>query len=142
MTGMAIFCGANLVWGVFANSLAVAYTCTVIMGLAWAPLTAVIYVYIADLVDYIWLKSKKRVEGVVAMASSIGTKVGTGLGSAIVGWGLSWCSYDGTQQVQSAGTQTGIVLMTTGMPLLIGILILVVLFFWDVDKQKAKLQEK
>lgn len=142
MAGLVIFCAASVVWMLCSGSLTVAYTCTVIMGLAQTPLTAVIFVYIADLVDYIWLKSKKRVEGVAAMASSIGTKLGTGLGSALVGWGLTWCSYDGTQAVQSSATQTGIVLMTTGLPLLIGILSLIIIFFWDIDKQKEKLQGK
>lgn len=141
MAGVIIFIAANIVWAIFSESLAVAYICTVIMGLAWTPLTAVIFVYIADLVDYIWMKQKKRVEGVAAMASSIGTKIGTGLGSALVGWGLTWCGYDGTAQAQTAGTQTGIILMTTGFPLVIGVLTLLILFFWNVDKEKELLKK-
>lgn len=140
MAGLGIFCAASIVWTLFSGSVTAAYICTVIMSLAWTPLTAVVYVYIADLVDYIWMKTGKRVEGVAAMASSIGTKLGTGLGSAIIGWGLTWCSYDGTLSVQSSGTQTGIVLMTTGLPLLIGALSLIILFFWDIDKKKEKLR--
>lgn len=136
MAGCVIFIFANIVFAVFSGSVTAAYICTVIMCLAWTPLTAVIYVYIADLVDYIYRKKHVRVEAAASMASSIGTKIGTGLGSAAVGWGLAFVNYDASLEVQSAATQRGIVGLTCIVPVILGALIMIIMFFWKVDQEK------
>ena len=136
--GMVIFVISNIIFSIFAGNVNVAYACIVVMSLAWTPLTAVIYVYIADLVDYIYMKKNVRAEGIASMTSSIGTKIGTGLGSAVVGWGLSLCGYNAIAEVQAAATQKGIIAMTTILPIVIGIALIVMVMFWNVDKEKEQ----
>lgn len=136
IAGCVIFILSNIAFALFSRSITAAYICTVIMSLAWTPLTAVIYVYIADLVDYIYRKKHVRVEAAASMASSIGTKIGTGLGSAAVGWGLALVNYDAALEVQSAATQRGIVALTCIVPVILGVLIMIIMFFWKVDQEK------
>ena len=75
-------------------------------------------------------------EAAASMASSIGTKIGTGLGSAAVGWGLALVNYDAALEVQSAATQRGIVALTCIVPVILGVLIMIIMFFWKVDQEK------
>lgn len=138
MFGMGIYVVITVVWTVMPKSVTVAYICTAMMAASWTPLMTAMFIYIADIADYIWLRQKKHVEHVVAMTSSIGTKIGTGLGSAVVGWGLSWCQYDGAKEIQDSVTQSGIVTLTTAIPLICAVFILVIVFFWDIDKVKEK----
>ena len=138
IAGCVIFILSNIAFAMFSRSVAAAYICTVIMSLAWTPLTAVIYVYIADLVDYIYRKKHVRVEAAASMASSIGTKIGAGLGSAAVGWGLALINYGASLEVQTAATQRGIVGLTCILPMILGVLIMVIMLFWKVDQEKEE----
>lgn len=136
--GIAAFVVGNGLFFLMPHNLTIVYASAVIKCLGMAPVTAVIYAYIPDLVDHIFEKSKIRVESVVSMSSSIGTKLGTGLGAALVGWSLAWAGYDGAAAVQSAGTQTGIIVMVSIVPLVIGALMMVLLHFWDLGKVEEK----
>lgn len=102
------------------------------------PFSAAIYTFIADLVDHVWEKNKVRAEGMMAMASSVGTKIGTGLGTAFVGWGLAWCGYDQIATVQTDGAKLGITLIFFGIPLVGYLAALIVVKFWNIGAEKAK----
>lgn len=134
--GMIIYCVSNLAIFVVGRNLVAFIVLSVIgMGIGMAPISAVLYTYLADLVDYVAKKHHVRVEGLVAMASSVGTKVGSGLGGAVVGWGLALVGYNALAEVQSEGTQMGIMIITAGIPLVMGALILLCLKMWDVGKE-------
>lgn len=135
ISGMVVFVVCNVLFFLFHNNLTLIYALIVIMSLGMAPLTAIIYAYIADLADYLYTKAHEHVESLVAMSSSVGTKIGTGLGSAVVGWGLALIGYDGAAAVQTEQTLNGIVVMTTILPLILGVLIIVLLIMWDLDKK-------
>lgn len=142
LISMAIYIAASVFWTIVPRNVTVAYACTVIIGLAWTPLLAVLFVFVADVDDYILLKQKKHVEHVVGMTSSIGTKIGTGLGSAVIGWGLSMFGYIGTQEIQTTGAETGIIGLTTVLPIIGAVIIMIIIALFDVNKQKAKLLEE
>ena len=92
----------------------------------------------ANLIDYIYTTKHLRAEGFVAMTSSIGTKVGTGIGYAAVGWGLSMIGYNGAAETQSAATQSGIVFLTAGIPAILAVVLLILVFFWKLDSKKSE----
>lgn len=100
------------------------------------PFSAAIYTFIADLVDHVWETHKIRTEGLMAMASSVGTKIGTGLGTAFVGWGLAWCGYDQIATAQTSGAKLGITLIFFGIPLLGYLTALIVVKFWNIGTEK------
>ena len=70
--------------------------------------------------------------------SSIGSKVGTGLGSAILGWGLEMGGYDGAliQQAQSAKDAETFLLFI--VPTLASVVCFIAMWFWDIDKKIKK----
>ena len=62
-------------------------------------------IFLADVVDYGEWKTGVRLDGLTNSATSFGMKVGAGLGSALVGWGLAWASYDGKLAAHRAVSQ-------------------------------------
>ncbi len=137
MGGLVIAIASNVVMFLFPRSLAVAMTTNVTMSLGMVPLLASVFVYVANLIDYIYTTKHLRAEGFVAMTSSIGTKVGTGIGSAAVGWGLAMIGYNGAAETQSAATQSGIVFLTAGIPAILAVVLLILVFFWKLDSKKS-----
>ena len=61
-------------------------------------------------------------------------KVGAGIGSAIVGWGLAWAAYEGSLATQTASTIAGIKDVFTFVPIVLIIVGLIALFFCNLDK--------
>ena len=137
MGGLVIAIASNVMMLIFPRSLAVAMTTNVTMSLGMVPLLASVFVYVANLIDYIDEKKHLRAEGFVAMTSSIGTKIGTGIGSAAVGWGLALIGYNNAAETQTAATQSGIVFLTAGIPVILAAMLLILVFFWNLDNKKS-----
>ncbi len=66
-----------------------------VRGIGHIPNSAGIYAMVADVADYGEWKNGIRNEGLTFSATSFGTKIGTGIGSAVVGWGLALGNYIG-----------------------------------------------
>lgn len=92
-----------------------------------------VYLLIADMVTYINRTHHLQSVEVVSMASSVGTKIGTGVGAAAVGWGLQLVGYSANTAQQSAGTQSGISLLMFGIPVVMGIIQIIFLKIWPFD---------
>lgn len=72
------------------TNYAILYVAAVIKGVGNAALSSVMYGMLADTVEYNDWRSGIRAEGLVFSANSIGQKVGSGIGSAVLGWVLLW----------------------------------------------------
>jgi GPH family glycoside/pentoside/hexuronide:cation symporter len=73
-----------------------------VKGLGQAPLFGVIFSFIADAVEYGQWKTHVRQEGMIFSAASVGSKVGAGLSSAVVGGILAMSGYiasDGSEGI-------------------------------------------
>ncbi|MDY5331598.1 MAG: glycoside-pentoside-hexuronide (GPH):cation symporter [Porcincola intestinalis] len=90
------------------TSTTVAFAGLVLLGVGGIPHNAGLFAMVADVVDYGEWKTGVRLDGLTNSATSFGMKVGAGLGSAIVGWGLAWAAYDGKAKAQAAATVAGI----------------------------------
>lgn len=97
-----------------------------------------IFTFASDIVEYLEQQLGQRYEGLVTSVSSIGSKVGTGLGSAILGWGLEVGGYDGAliQQAQSAKDAETFLLFI--VPTLASVVCFIAMWFWDIDKKIKK----
>jgi len=73
----------------------------VIRALGTAPFTGAMYALIAEISEYATLKFNIHTEGTIYSCSSVGIKVGSGLGVAITGWLLTAGGYIGGAEVQS-----------------------------------------
>ena len=67
------------------------------------PLTGSLNAMSAEVAAYTKKKEGVSVEGTMFSCSSVGVKVGGGVGTALSGWLLSWSGFDGTAATQAQG---------------------------------------
>ena len=69
-------------------------------------------------------------------------KLGTGLGSALLGWMLEWGGYEGTTAVQSENTIMAMVVTAIILPLVCSAVCFILMLFWDMDKKYPVITEE
>ena len=82
--------------------------------------------------------SQTDMDGMMYSCSSLGVKVGGGIGTAAVGWLLKLGGFVGTATVQSESAIRMIFNLYITFPFVIGIIITVLLAFLDVEKANKK----
>lgn len=118
-----------------ATQLSMVLIATVVTGLGLAPYVAGIFTFAPDIVDLLEKQTKSRYEGLVTSVNSVGTKIGTGLASAALGWGLALGRYDGTLAVQPATVQTAEIVLVYGVPIVMCVICIIAMTRWDIDKK-------
>ena len=146
MIGYCIELAGVLIMAFTETSFTTAVAGLVCLGIGGIPHNAGLFAMVADVIDYGEWKTGVRLDGMTNSVTSFGMKVGAGIGSAIVGWGLAWAAYDGKLTAQTAVTVSGIKTVFTMVPAILIVVGIVALFFCNLDKiypQIAKgLEEK
>ncbi|MGL5259677.1 MAG: MFS transporter [Lachnospiraceae bacterium] len=122
-------------------NLALYFGSILIKSVGGVPLTAAIFTLASDVVDYNVWKKGVRVEGITTSINSFGMKVGTGLGAAAMGWILQLGKYDGKLEQQLPSAINAMKFISVGMPMIVGILIIVTLIFWDIEKYQKEITQ-
>lgn len=141
---LLVFAVVGIVGGIIcyvgAKSLNVilVFVSTALHGASLAPFVAAIFTFASDIIDYLELKTGERYEGLVTSVSSIGSKVGTGLGSAILGWGLAAGGYDGALAAQAQSALNAETFLLFIVPTIASAVCFVCMWFWDIDKYLKK----
>ena len=115
------------------------YIGSIIRGLGGSLISACLFTIIADAVEYGEWKTGVRQAGLTNSATSFGMKVGTGLGTAVVGWGLAFGNYDGSLTGQSAYTLQTETLVFVGVPTICFAIAIVAMIFTNIDKIYPKI---
>lgn len=97
---------------------------------------------IASCSEYTYLTKGKRVDGTMYSCTSLGVKLGGGLGTAIAGWMLAFSGYEGKAAVQTDSCISMMYFMYLWIPFLINLVITVILSRMDVESANAKIREK
>ncbi|TSI14150.1 MFS transporter [Brevibacterium aurantiacum] len=135
IVGCLIAVVGSLIIFLVPDSTAVVVIGQVVRGIGKAAIMGVIFAMLADTMEYGEWKTGVRIEGLIYSGASMGIKVGTGLGSALIGWGLAASGYAGDQATQSAESVTMISNLFIWVPSLVSILMAVLLYFFKLDKQ-------
>lgn len=101
--------------------------------------TTLLLVMLGDTIDYGEWKNGFRTEGLIFSASNIGTKIGSGLGAALLGWCLAWGGFKAEAAVQSSGAMTAILVVFTIVPLVAAVLAFILNLFYDLDKKMPQI---
>ena len=117
------------------GSLTVILVSLAIKGLGGAALMGTFYAMVADTIEYGEWKSGVRTEGLVYGAASFGTKLGTGLGAALIGWVLGLGGYVGGTVTQSHATEQAIKSLFLYIPLALLFVQLILLWLYKLDKE-------
>lgn len=131
---ITLLMGAVFIFGAVNKNLPVMLFATFLRNMAGGPLTGTLNALVAETSDYTWRTQGVRIDGVMFSCSSIGVKLGGGIGSAVVGWLLALGGFDGTAAVQSAGAVNMIFFMYAVLPIVMGVVMAVLVYLLKVEK--------
>ena len=109
-----------------------------IKGVFAGTLSGSLNALIAEASGYTTRTTGVHMDGMMYSCSSLGVKVGGGIGTAAVGWLLKLGGFVGTATVQSESAIRMIFNLYITFPFVIGIIITVLLAFLDVEKANKK----
>lgn len=112
----------------------------VLQSLCICPMTGCLNAIIADVARYTYLKQGVHIEGTMYSCSSMGQKLGGGIGSALLGWLLAAGKYDGALEVQTTETLGVISFAYLVAPAIIIAVLAILVTFMNVRKANEKLE--
>ena len=115
---------------------------TAIAALGQGPWQGDMNAVIASCSEYTYLKTGKRVDGTMYSCTSLGVKIGGGLGTAIAGWMLDLSGFvNGDMAVQPDSCIHMMYFMYLWLPFIMDLLITVILSFMNVEDANKKLKK-
>ena len=115
---------------------------TAVAALGQGPWQGDMNAVIAECSEYTYLTHGKRVDGTMYSCTSLGIKIGGGIGTAIVGWLLEISGYVGTNATQPASAITMLQVMYLWLPFVFEILITILLSKMNVEAANEKLRRE
>ena len=106
-----------------------------------SPLQGDMNALIATCSEYTFLKTGRRVDGTMYSCTSLGTKLGGGIGTAVAGWLLAYSGYVGGAVSQPASCINMLHIMYLWMPMALNLLITLILTRMDVEKANEKMRQ-
>ena len=111
-----------------------------IKAIAMGPLMGSLNALVAEVSRNAFLKSDCHVEGMMFSCSSIGIKVGTGIGTAVAGWLLTVGGYVSGAASQTEGAVSMIKFCYATLPFFLTALVTVCLWRLNVEKANKELE--
>mgnify|MGYP002509603448 CR=1 FL=1 len=105
-----------------------------------SPLQGDLNALIASCSEYTFLTKGKRVDGTMYSCTSLGVKIGGGLGTAICGWLLEWSGYDRLSAVQPESCLNMLHVMYLWIPMVINLVITLLLTQLNVEGENRRLK--
>lgn len=131
---------AGVVLAGYIGSVPLMLVFTALAAIGMSPLQGDMNALIATCSEYTYLTRGKRVDGTMYSCTSLGTKLGGGIGTAIAGWLLAFSGYVGGAEVQSASCMNMLHIMYLWIPMCINLIITIILTRLDVEKANEKLK--
>lgn len=132
---ISLIMGIGFIIAAMSKNLILMLVFAFFRNMAGGPLTGTLNAFVAETSDYTWRTQRKRIDGVMFSCSSVGVKVGGGLGSALLGLMLEVGGFDGTAAVQTAGAVNMIFVLYAVTPVIFGVILL--LLVWRLKVEKA-----
>ena len=124
----------------YMGSIPLMLAFTALAALGQGPWQGDMNAVIASCSEYTFLTKGKRVDGTMYSCTSLGVKLGGGLGTAIAGWLLEFSGFNGKMEVQPESCINMLHIMYLWLPLVIDVLILLVLSRMKVEETNARIK--
>lgn len=135
IAGLLLMVAGSILIALNPDSITMVIIGTGLRGLGAAPLAGSMFAMLADTIEYGEWKSGVRTEGLVYSAGSFGTKVGGGIGVAIMGWILSFGGYiSGADGAQPDSALVAIEFLFVYLPIIFMAILVLLLAFYKLDK--------
>lgn len=139
---LAVIGRALVVFAGYIGSVPLMLAFTALAALGQGPWQGDMNAVIASCSEYTFLTKGKRVDGTMYSCTSLGVKLGGGLGTAVAGWLLEFSKFDGKLAVQPESCINMLHVMYLWLPLLINVIIMLVLSRMNVEDTNAKIREE
>lgn len=106
------------------------------------PMMCLMGVMLAMAVDYNEYKYGDKMVGCSTSASNFGCKVGSGIGSSIIGWCLGIVGYDSTLAVAPMATRQAIFTFSIYIPMIMFAILFIMACKFDLEKRIPQIREE
>lgn len=130
----------GVVAAAYAGSLPLMLVCSGIASIGMSPLQGTVNALIAEASEHTFLRSGKRIDGLMFSCTSLGVKVGGGLGTALAGWLLAASGYIANAPVQPESAINMLYFMYLWIPAIVNGIILFLLSRLDVERSNDRLR--
>ncbi len=124
----------------YMGSIPLMLACTALAAIGMSPLQGDMNALIATCSEYTYLQTGKRVDGTMYSCTSLGTKLGGGIGTAAAGWLLALSGYVAGAADQPASCMNMLHVMYLWLPFVFNLLITLILMRLNVEKAVADLK--
>ncbi len=139
---LATICRGMVVVAGYMGSVPLMLVFTAIAALGQGPWQGDMNAVIASCSEYTYLTRKKRVDGTMYSCTSLGVKLGGGLGTAIAGWLLALSGFSGVATVQPQSCINMMYFMYLWVPFIIDFIITLLLSTLKVEEANMKIKKK
>ena len=137
---LAVVGRALVVVAGYMGSVPLMMAFTALAALGQGPWQGDMNAVIASCSEYTYLTQGKRIDGTMYSCTSLGVKIGGGIGTAVVGWLLEFSGYIGTNATQPQSALDMMQFMYLWLPLIFDVLIMFVLSRMNVEDANKKLK--
>lgn len=137
--GMVLGCLIHFLAGTNISMITIA---SGIKGFGAGFSAAGLYGMVADTIDYSDWKFGVRPVGVGSAGATFATKIANGFSVVLIGWLIDASGYDPAATVQSEQTIRIISLGYTGIPMICGIIGIILMCFYTLDKKYPAIQKE
>ena len=137
---LAVVGRALVVVAGYMGSVPLMLVFTALAALGQGPWQGDMNAVIASCSEYTYLTQGKRIDGTMYSCTSLGVKIGGGIGTAVVGWMLEFSGYVGTKASQPQSALDMMQFMYLWLPLIFDVLIMFALSRMNVEDANKKLK--
>ena len=137
---LAVVGRALVVVAGYMGSVPLMLVFTALAALGQGPWQGDMNAVIASCSEYTYLTQGKRIDGTMYSCTSLGVKIGGGIGTAVVGWMLELSGYVGRNATQPQSALDMMQFMYLWLPLIFDVLIMFVLSRMNVEGANKKLK--
>lgn len=138
---IAIFLYIGFIFAALNKNVPLMLALVLVRGLFTGPMMGTLNALIAEASGYTFRKDGVHIDGTMFSCSSLGVKVGGGIGSAIAGLLLAVGGFNGMAAVQTAGAISMITFMYIFIPFICVIALTILLFMLKVEKANKEWDE-
>lgn len=133
---------ALVVVAAYMGSVPLMLVFTAVAAFGMGPWQGDMNAVIANCSEYTYMTKKKRVDGTMYSCTSLGIKLGGGIGTAITGWLLEFSKFDKNLDVQLDSCLNMFHSMYLWIPFIICIVITLIMSQMNVEKANQQLRAK
>ncbi len=117
------------------------YFCQFLGSVTGGPLSVLLWAMYADIADYSELKNGQRATGLIFSASTMSQKIGWAVGAYIALTLMASVGFS-PNEVQTAESTRGLLMMFTIIPAILGVISIIIFFFYPLSDKVVAENEK